>query len=242
MYLSRYRTPILHFLFFSSFFIFQACRQNYNIDTSRLIQIEDPQFSDSFVDLTSDGFNLDSIIFTNLKHRINEIPETREIEFDTIVLKDLIINSQSKETDTGWNHLLYCKMKFLTDTIQIGGLDHFYQILYADFCGDEKQDLLIYTISGSGSFPYFIFFKNENNKFKQIYKGDELYFNDKTNLMFRFNKVLLEKRRIIFHDLLYSDTRNDGMCCPSGGTRIRKFIYDDEIQKFQLESIKIKKK
>ncbi len=229
MYLAKNRTPILYYFIFSSFFIFQACRQNHNIDTSRLIQIEDPRFSDS-------------IIFTNLKHRINKIQETREIEFDTIVLKDLIINCQSTETDTGWNHLLYCKMKFLTDTIQIGGLERFYQLLYADFCGDEKQDILIYTIAGSGSIPYFIFFKNENNKFKQIYQGDEIFIDENSKILSRFSKVLIENRKIIFYDFLYSETNSDPMCCPSGGTRVRKGIYNDKIQKFQLESIKIKKK
>ncbi len=109
-----------------------------------------------------------------------------------------------------------------------------YRLLYADFVGDPNNDLIFYTVSGSGSIPYFVMFRNDNWKFSEFYQGDELFFSDTFGLMYRFKNIDIKNRKLQFSEILYSKDGMDAMCCPSGGIRRRKFSYNENDQKFIL--------
>ena len=77
-------------------------------------------------------------------------------------------------------------------------------------------------------------FRNDNWKFSEFYQGDELFFSDTSGLIFRFKNIDIKNRKLQFSENLYSKDGMDGMCCPSGGIRHRKFSYNENARKFQL--------
>lgn len=173
------------------------------------------------------------------EHVINNLTgiqkEEDDIFYDTFIYGDFKIFLNSALNENGWSYTLVCQNRgIVADTIFIKNMELTYHLLYADFVGDQKKDLVFYTISGSGSIPYFVMFRNDNWKFSEFYQGDELFFSDNSGLIYRFNSITIKNRKLQFSEYLYSKDGMDAMCCPSGGIRHRKFSYNEDARKFQL--------
>ena len=154
---------------------------------------------------------------------------------DTFIYGDFKILLNSTLYENGWRYTLTCQNHgIVSDTIFIKNMEMTYHLLYADFVGDQNNDLIFYTVSGSGSIPYFVMFRNDNWKFSEFYQGDELFFSDTSGLMYRFKNIDIKNRKLQFSEILYSKDGMDAMCCPSGGIRRRKFSYNENDQKFIL--------
>jgi hypothetical protein len=156
-----------------------------------------------------------------------------DVSFDTVYRGRLTVFLTKKNTDSGWNYVLICKNKSSSfDTISIQSMELSSDILYGDFVGDFNNDLLFYTVSGSGSIPYFVMFQYDKCRFVKIYQGDGLFLNDTSNRSCRFEKISIVKRRIRITEMLYSLEKDDAMCCPSGGKRMRYFRYNEKAKIF----------
>lgn len=161
--------------------------------------------------------------------------EADEKFYDTFVDGDFKILVNSTLSQNGWNYILKCQNHgFVFDTIFVENMELAYHLLYADFVGDQNKDLIFYTVSGSGSIPYFVMFRNDNWNFSEFYQGDELFFSDTSGLMYRFKNIAIKNRKLQFSEIMYSKDGMDAMCCPSGGIRHRKFSYNENVGKFQL--------
>ena len=161
--------------------------------------------------------------------------EDNEMFYDTFIYGDFKILLNSTLYENGWSYTLACQNHgIVSDTIFIKNMEMTYHLLYDDFVGDQKKDLIFYTVSGSGSIPYFVMFRNDNWKFSEFYQGDELFFSDNSGFSYRFKSITIKNRKLQFTENLYSKDGMDGMCCPSGGIRHRKFSYNENSRKFQL--------
>lgn len=161
--------------------------------------------------------------------------EENETFSDTFIYGYFKILLNSTLTENGWNYTLTCQNHgIVSDTIFIQNMELTYHLLYDDFVGDQNQDLIFYTLSGSGSIPYFVMFRNDNWKFSEFYHGDEMFFSDTSGLISRFKSITIKNRKLRCSEFLYSKDGMDAMCCPSGGVRRRNFSYNENDQKFLL--------
>lgn len=191
-----------------------------NIDSSQNSGINDSVFGES------------ELIINDMTDIQNDENETFS---DTFIYGDFKILLNSTLYENGWSYTLTCQNHgIVSDKIFIKNMEMTYHLLYADFIGDQNNDLIFYTVSGSGSIPYFVMFRNDNWKFSEFYQGDELFFSDTSGLMYRFKNITIKNRKLQFSEIMYSKDDMDPMCCPSGGIRRRKFSYNENDQKFIL--------
>ncbi len=199
--------------------------------SNNLIELEN-------VDSSRDIANNDSV-GGGSEFIINDMSGIQKEEYETF--HDTFIDGyfkillKSTLSQNGWNYTLTCQnYGIVFDTIFVENMELTYHLLYADFVGDQNKDLIFYTVSGSGSIPYFVMFRNDNWNFSEFYQGDELFFSDTSGLMYRFKNIAIKNRKLQFSEILYSKDGIDAMCCPSGGIRHRKFSYNENVRKFQL--------
>lgn len=172
----------------------------------------------------------------NIKNKNNDSTfHTGKTINETENIGGISFNVSRIKSDDLWNYNIKINYpNFNPIEITLNEMESNYYLNCEDFTGDSYKDLIFYTISGSGSIPYYVMFEFNNGEYIKVFEGEQIYSQKTDELLYKFDTLKVKNKFIYIHESIYAKDGLDPNCCPSGGKRIRKFKFNSSSSEFDL--------